>query len=489
MKLKNVLAYCLIKNTKMIQELLEQDIQEITQDTRQVKQGSLFIAIKGAHFDGHDLVAEAIKAGALAVVVERVPEDTSLPFVLVSDTAKAAAQIANAFYQNPSGKLQVVGVTGTNGKTTITHLVDQIASQLGRKTGIIGTMYNKVNQEVIPTVNTTPDSITLQNLLSQMAVKEVDVAALEVSSHGLSLGRAWGVDFDVAAFTNLTQDHLDFHHTMEEYFYAKSLLFSQLGNTYSDKKKLAVINRDDTYGNRLVHMTSANVLTYGCQGKGDIQGSDIVITSTGTQFKLRYQGEDYAIQTQLVGLFNVYNLLAVIGISIGLGYNLEEVIKIIPLIEPTSGRFQLVDNAKKVAAVVDYAHTPDGLENVLETSQDITDKHIYCVVGCGGDRDKTKRPIMADIAVKYADTAIFTSDNPRTEEPEAILQDMVAHLEVTNYLVEVDRKKAIELALDMAEEGDLVLVAGKGHETYQIIGEEKSHFDDREIISQYLVKE
>ena len=350
-------------------------------------------------------------------------------------------------------------------------------------------MYNKVNQEVIPTVNTTPDSITLQNLLSQMAVKEVDVAALEVSSHGLSLGRAWGVDFDVAAFTNLTQDHLDFHHTMEEYFYTKSLLFSQLGNTYSDKKKLAVINRDDTYGNRLVHMTSANVLTYGCQGKGDIQGSDIVITSTGTQFKLRYQGEDYAIQTQLVGLFNVYNLLAVIGISIGLGYNLEEVIKIIPLIEPTSGRFQLVDNAKKVAAVVDYAHTPDGLENVLETSQDITDKHIYCVVGCGGDRDKTKRPIMADIAVKYADTAIFTSDNPRTEEPEAILQDMVAHLEVTNYLVEVDRKKAIELALDMAEEGDLVLVAGKGHETYQIIGEEKSHFDDREIISQYLVKE
>lgn len=484
MRLKDVLRYCFLLESAN-QSYLDKDITTITQDTRQVTKGSLFIAIAGANFDGHILIQEALEKGATAVVVERRPADQTMPYILVPDTKKALAEIANAFYGNPSERLNVVGVTGTNGKTTITHLVDQIANLLGHKAGIIGTMYNKIDDQVLPTINTTPDSITIQTLLHQMNCAGVSVSALEVSSHGLAQGRTWGIDFDVAVFTNLTQDHLDFHGSMEEYFLAKSLLFSQLGNSYSGKRKLAVINRDDAYGRKLSQMTSANVLTYGCEGKGDLQARQIQIDSTGTSFNLYYQEVFYEVQTLLIGEFNVYNLLATIGVTIGLGYNFKEVLEVIPAVKPVMGRFQLVTNAKKVAAIVDYAHTPDGLENVLETAQEIATKKIFCVVGCGGDRDRTKRPLMAEIALKYATTAIFTTDNPRTEEPMSIVEDMLAGTRQDNYIIELDRKKAIQLALDLAEEGDLVLVAGKGHETYQITGETTIHFDDSEIIREY----
>lgn len=484
MKLKDVLRYCFLLES-VNESYLNKDITTITQDTRQVTKGSLFIAIEGANFDGHSLIQEALEKGATAVVVERRPNDQTMPFVLVPDTKKALAEIANAFYGNPSETLNVVGVTGTNGKTTITHLVDQIVNLLGHKAGIIGTMYNKIDDQVLPTINTTPDSITIQKLLQQMNRAGVSVSALEVSSHGLAQGRTWGIDFDIAVFTNLTQDHLDFHGSMEEYFLAKSLLFSQLGNSYTGKRKLAVINQDDSYGRKLSKMTSANVLTYGCEGQGDLQARRIRIDSTGTSFNLCFQEVSYEVQTMLIGEFNVYNLLAAIGVTIGLGYNFEEVLEVIAAIKPVMGRFQLVANAKKVAAIVDYAHTPDGLENVLETAQEIATKKIFCVVGCGGDRDKTKRPLMAEIALKYATTAIFTTDNPRREEPMSIVEDMIAGTHQDNYMIELDRKKAIQLAMDLAEEGDLVLVAGKGHETYQITGEKTIHFDDSEIISEY----
>lgn len=490
MKLKDLLDYCLLVEPMTDEGCLEIDIKSITQDTRQVTEGSLFVAIKGATFDGHQLVEEAMAQGAAAVVVERRPSDTTLPYILVPDTKKALAEIANAFYHNPSSQLQVVGVTGTNGKTTITHLVEQIANHLDRKTGIIGTMYNKIDQKRLPTINTTPDSITIQKLFHDMIQAGVEVAALEVSSHGLAQGRTWGIDFDIAVFTNFTQDHLDFHGSMAEYYLAKSLLFSQLGNTYTGKHKLAVINRDDVYGRKIGELTSMNVVTYGCQGEGDIQARDIGIQGTGTHFTLDYHGQCYDIQTKLIGEFNVYNLLAAIGVAVGLGYELERVVASIPSLEPVAGRFQLVPNQKQVTAIVDYAHTPDGLENVLETAQKIATKDIFCVVGCGGDRDTTKRSLMGNIALKYATTVIFTSDNPRSENPLSIVADMVADttLSADDYLVEVDRKAAIELALNMAQEGDLVLVAGKGHETYQIIGETTTHFDDSEIIKDYQIK-
>lgn len=486
MKLKDVLAYCFLVEP-LETEFLEKDIQLVTQDTRQVVKDSLFIAIAGAKFDGHRLLREAIEQGATAVVVEKRPADKDLPYILVPDTKKALAEIANAFYQNPSEKLTVVGVTGTNGKTTITHLVDQIASRLGHKTGMIGTMYNKVDQEIIPTINTTPDSLTLQKLLHQMVAGGVDVAALEVSSHGLAQGRSWGIDFDVAVFTNFTQDHLDFHDTMEDYFLAKSLLFSQLGNTYAGKRKLAVINSDDAYGRKMIGLTSMNVITYGCRGDGDLQAQDIQIEATGTRFTLSFHGKIYAVRTQLIGEFNVYNLLAAIGVAIGIGYDLERVIAVMPQIEPVNGRFQLVPNSKQIAAIVDYAHTPDGLENVLETARRIGKQQIFCVVGCGGDRDKTKRPLMAKIALDYSTTAIFTTDNARSEDPQTIVADMLAENTKDNYLIELDREKAIHLAMDMAEAGDIVLVAGKGHETYQITATETIHFDDSEVIREYQV--
>lgn len=482
MKLNNVLKYCFL--LEPADKLYDKDITTITQDTRQVTEGSLFIAIEGATFDGHTMSHVALEKGAVAAVVEKRPSDPTIPYILVPDTKKALAEIANAFYDNPSKQLKVVGVTGTNGKTTITHIIDQIANYLGQKAGIIGTMYNKIDQKVLPTINTTPDSITIQKLFKKMNQAKVDVVALEVSSHGLAQGRTWGIDFDVAVFTNLTQDHLDFHGSMEEYFLAKSLLFSQLGNTFTGKHKLAVINCDDPYGRKMSQLTSMNVLTYGC-GKGDLQASNIGIDSTGTVFTLTFQGKSYKLQTQLIGEFNVYNLLAAIGVSIGLGYNFRDVLEAIPMIKPVMGRFQLVPNAKKVAAIVDYAHTPDGLENVLKTAQEIATKKIYCVVGCGGDRDKTKRPIMAEIALRYATKVIFTTDNPRKEDPRKIVEEMVAGSHQDNYLIELDRQKAIQLALDLAEEGDIVLVAGKGHETYQITGDETIHFDDSEVISEY----
>lgn len=485
MKLNKVLSYCFLIEVQPGGNFLDKDIKTITQDTRQVVQDSLFIAIEGAKFDGHEMIQQALEQGAVAVVVEKRPSDQSIPYILVPDTKKALAEIANAFYQTPSEKLKVVGVTGTNGKTTITHLVDQIANQLGDKAGIIGTMYNKIDTKILPTINTTPDSITIQQLFQQMNQAGVKVSALEVSSHGLAQGRTWGIDFDVAVFTNLTQDHLDFHGTMDEYFLAKSLLFSQLGNSFTGKHKLAVINWDDNYGRRMCELTSMNVLSYGCRGEGDLQACDIRIKTTGTSFTLSFHNQTYKVQTNLIGEFNVYNLLAAIGVSIGLGYNFAKVIESIPLIQPVMGRFQLVPNLKKVAAIVDYAHTPDGLENVLKTAQEIATKKIYCVVGCGGDRDKAKRPMMAEIALTYATSAIFTTDNPRTEDPLSIVEDMITGNQKDNYLIELDRKKAIQLAMDLAEEGDIVLVAGKGHETYQIIGEETSDFDDSEIINHY----
>lgn len=485
MKLKELVQCCQIEATSTTIEDQTQEITAVTQDSRQVKPGSIFVAIKGTVFDGHDKIIEAITNGAIAVVVEKRPKQKEIPYFLVPDTKKALAEVAAAFYKNPSQTLQVVGVTGTNGKTTVTHLISQISKLLGHKASLVGTMYSKIEEKELPTINTTPDSLTLQRLLREMNDASVDVAALEVSSHGLMQERTWGIDFDVAVFTNLTQDHLDFHKTMDEYFHAKSLLFSQLENTYSKKKKLAVINCDSPYGLKLEKLLKGDYLSYGCKGKGSLQAIDIQIEATYTCFTLLFAGERYAVKSALIGAFNVYNLLAAIGAALGLGYELAEILEVVPLLEPVRGRFQLVKNAKNVTAIVDYAHTPDGLEKVLQTISKIAKQKVFCVVGCGGDRDKGKRPLMAKIAQNYADTAIFTMDNPRSENPMSIIEDMMTGSQRDNYLIEIDRKKAIQQALDLAEEGDMVLVAGKGHETYQVIGEQTLHFDDSEVIRNY----
>lgn len=464
----------------------EIQISSIEQDTRKVTAGTCFVCIKGTCFDGHSFVQQAIDQGAVLIVSEQ-PVASEVPVLIVSNTKKALAQLSSLFYQNPSKKLGMIGVTGTNGKTTITHLVAEILSNLGAATGIIGTMYAKYKETEIPTVNTTPDALTLQSILAEMETHRVQNCAMEVSSHGLVQGRVWGVDFDTAVFTNLSQDHLEYHHTMEEYFYAKSLLFSQLGNTY-DENKRAVINIDDPYGEKLLQLTAQNVLTYGCSKQAMMRADNIKVSHEGTKFDLCFAGNSYPVSMKMIGDFNVYNALAAIGACYCQGYSIAAIISELSKITGVKGRFELVPNNKEVTVIVDYAHTPDGLLNVLQTAQKFAEGKIFCVVGCGGDRDPSKRSVMADIAIDYSDVPIFTSDNPRTEEPETILDEMTAHLSQEQYQRFVDRKKAIEAALEQASGKDVVLIAGKGHENYQIIGTTKHHFDDVEVVKEYFMK-
>lgn len=460
-------------------------IEKITSDTRQIVPGACFVCIEGYTVDGHDLIAEAEQKGAILIVAQKTVT-TDLPYLLVGSTKKALAILSDAFYEQPSQKLKMIGVTGTNGKTTVTHMIDHILRSHGKKTGLTGTMYNRILDQTFNTVNTTPDIVTNQSLLAKMFEQQVEACTMEVSSHGLVQGRVWGIDYDVAVFTNLSQDHLGFHHTMQEYFYAKSLLFAQLGNKYQLKNpKAAVINCDDSYGEQLIDLTSAPVLTYSCKNKGTINAKDIHIDSQGTVFRLEIFGEERLVRLKLVGMFNVYNALAAIGAAYVLGLPLEKTLSALEKMEGVRGRFQLIPNSSGVSVIVDYAHTPDGLLNVLETIQEFKKRKVYCVVGCGGDRDSSKRMIMAEIAVQNADVAVFTSDNPRTEDPEIILDQMTQNLSAEQYVRIRDRKKAIDYALLHAEKDDVVLIAGKGHEDYQIIGKEKIHFDDVEVVNAF----
>lgn len=471
------------------QKLRDVEFTDLTQDTRHITPGCCFVAIKGLNFDGHDHVQEAADAGAKLIIVERPVEITGPATVItVPNTYKALAQISARFFDDPSAAMTMFGVTGTNGKTTITHLISKILDDHGSTTGIIGTMYNKIGNQKLPTINTTPDPHTTQKLLRQMVDHGVMECAMEVSSIALVQGRAWGVDFDTAVFTNLTEDHLDYHKTVENYFDAKALLFSQLGNSYhkGQKPKTAVINIDDPYGRRLIEKTAANVLTYGTHGQGILQAKNIKVTSHGTKFDLQIYGQTYPVHLQLMGDFNVYNALAAFGATYEHGLPSEEIIKSLENVKGVRGRFQVVPNDQDVTVIVDYAHTPDGLKNVLNTINAFAEKRVFCVVGCGGDRETKKRPIMAKIAVNNATDVVFTADNPRTEDPELILDEMVAGLSTKSYNRNSDRREAIYFALTQAQPGDVVLIAGKGHEDYQIVGTTKHHFDDVEVVNDFF---
>lgn len=480
MKASNLIASIQFKRlSKELPKDLE--INSITQDTREITEGSLFVCITGALFDGHQFAQDAVEKGAVLLIAEK-PIDVSVPIIYVANANRAMAIVADAFYDHPSQDFRIIGVTGTNGKTTITHLIDQIFRDHQEVTGVIGTMYRRIGNTTFETKNTTPDSLTLQKTFAEMRQKNVTTCAMEVSSHSLVQGRVWGTDFDIAVFTNLSQDHLEYHHTMEEYAHAKSLLFSQLGNIYNpEKPKYAILNMDDPVGRDFRKMTAAEVLTYGIEEAADFRANSIEITNHGTRFLLEFNGKEYPVHLQLAGKFNILNALGAIGAAYAAGLELETIISSLEGISGVRGRFELVKGPQDFAVVVDYAHTPDGLLNVLTTINEFKTGDVYCVVGCGGDRDKTKRPKMARIAMDYADHVIFTSDNPRTEDPNEILKDVVAELgSDESYLLEVDRRKAIELAVKKAQANDIILIAGKGHEDYQIIGTTKHHFDDVE---------
>lgn len=461
----------------------------------QVKPGDAFCCIVGLKADGHAFAQDAVDRGATVLVVERMLEvkgDNDVTFILVNDTRKAMAHLAAHFYRMPTQDLSLVGITGTNGKTTTAHLVEHIASTLGKTTGMIGTVGIDIAGKALPADHTTPESCDLQHIFAEMRDAGCDVVAMEVSSHALDLDRVWDSTFAVTAFTNLTQDHLDYHKTFEAYFAAKRRLFS------ADYPAKRVINIDSTWGERLVADAleqGDEVITTGFAENADIHPIEIAYDVARTRIVLGVRGEAIAFEYPLVGKFNVENVMTAFGIALELGFAPHDIARALSDVPPVPGRIEHVmlgpgegsDWARQIAVYVDYAHTPDAIEKALASVKQLTKGKTIVVFGCGGDRDATKRPLMGKAALA-ADFAVVTSDNPRTESPDAIIEDIVAGMQECGerFSVEPDRKRAIEHALSLAHPGDSVLIAGKGHEDYQIIGTTKHPFDDREVARQAL---
>lgn len=464
----------------------ELTIRNLVTNHLHVRCGDLFICLKGATVDGHQFARAAVQKGAVAIIAERFIK-VSVPVIYVDSTHKVLPKLVNEFYQYPSQNFTLFGVTGTNGKTTVSYLLNDIFSLYNHHTGLIGTIEIKINNKNMPSQLTTPDPATLQKIMAKMVEHKVDTVFMEVSSHALSLGRIHGCDFDVAIFTNLTQDHLDFHQTMENYLHAKSLLFSQLGSSLK-RQKYVVLNLDDPASEFLMTVTAQPVLTYSCKKHAHVIAKDIEITTTYTKFLLVTPVGEVVIRSPLIGMFNVSNMLAAATAAIAKDVPLPVIKSALENVENVPGRFEVIEPKDKITVIVDYAHTPDSLKNVLQTIQSFAIGKISLVVGTGGDRDRKKRPLMGEVAVQYADEVTFTSDNPRTEDPEQILKDMVNNLQASNYTIEIDRKKAIHRAIQFAEQDDVILIAGKGHETYQEIHGVKYDFDDRKIAKEALNK-
>lgn len=468
---------------------IDLEITAVTADSRKVQVGSLFVALVGHNVDGHRFCSQAIAHGAVALLVENdrdIAYSQGITVIKVSDTRRALAILADAFYGHPSRQLKVIGVTGTNGKTTTTHLIRSILEDQGYKTGLIGTISTVIGHEVVESKNTTPESIDLHQTLARMVAANCQYAIMEVSSHALYQGRVRGAEYASSIFTNLTQDHLDYHRTLEEYRNAKGLLFAQMGNTYGARHRPVILNGDDPTSIKYAKMTAAPVITYGIEQKADVHARNLVIGDHGITFWLETWMGSAEVTLQLTGKFNVYNSLAAIAATLIEGIDLGSIIASLAKVTGVDGRLQRVDGGQCYTVLVDYAHTPDSLENVLTTIRQFAKGRVITIVGCGGDRDRGKRPLMARIASKWSDYTIFTSDNPRHEEPEAIIADMVAGLSEAersflNYEVVIDRKAAIYRGISEANKQDIVLIAGKGHETYQDFGDHTIHFDDRKI--------
>lgn len=453
-------------------------VEALTLDSRNAGAGSLFFAVSGTRFDGHDFIARVVEQGCKAIIAEKevtVPEGVTL--IVTDNSHKAAGIVASNFYGEPSRQLKLVGITGTNGKTTTTTLLYNLFMQLGYTTGLLSTVVNKIGAETIPSTHTTPDPIALNALLAQMVDANCEYCFMEVSSHAIHQHRIAGLEFAGGVFTNITHDHLDYHNTFKEYLDVKKRFFDELPAT-----AFALTNIDDKNGRVMVQNTRAKVVSYAMKSPADYKVK--VLENQFSGLVLNINGKE--VWSRLVGDFNAYNLLTAYAVSILLGEEEEEVLRVLSSLESVEGRFQYFISESGVVAIIDYAHTPDALENVLKTISNIRTKNetLYTVVGCGGDRDKTKRPEMARIACELSDKVILTSDNPRSEDPNQIIEEMNAgvpghHFKKT--ISVVDRKQAIKTAISMAEKGDIILIAGKGHEKYQEINGVKHDFDDRKI--------
>ncbi len=457
------------------------EIKGVNIDSRKIESGHLFIAMKGTQVDGHKFISKAIELGAVAILLEDMPEvlDDKVTYIQVASTEEDAGKVATMFYGDPSHKLKLVGVTGTNGKTTIATLLYRMFREFGYKVGLLSTVCNYINDEEYPASHTTPDPIELNSLLAKMVDEGCEYAFMECSSHAIHQHRIGGLDFVGGIFTNLTRDHLDYHKTFENYRNAKKMFFDGLS-----KNAFAITNADDKNGMIMVQNTKATVKTYSIKRMADFRAKILECHFEGMYLEI--DGKEVGVQ--FIGKFNVSNLLAVYGAAIMLGKKPEEILIAMSTLKSVNGRLEPIQSPEGFTAVVDYAHTPDALENVLNAIHDVLDGkggHVITVCGAGGHRDKGKRPLMAQEAVKQSDTVILTSDNPRDEEPQAIIDDMLAGLDTTQrkkVLTIVDRKEAIRTAAMMAKKGDVILVAGKGHENYQEINGVKHHFDDHEVI-------
>ncbi len=458
-------------------------IGKVCFDSRKVEKGDLFVAVKGTRVDGHQFIDDVIQKGCSAVVSEQVPRNMeNVTFCQVADSAAALGIIASNYYGNPSHKLKLVGVTGTNGKTTTVFLLYQLFRNLGYNVGMLSTVHNKINDDIISSTHTTADALQLNALMKEMAEAGCTHCFMEASSHAIHQKRVSGLNFDVAVFTNITHDHLDYHKTFDEYIAAKKKLFDDLASD-----SFALVNVDDKRGAVMLQNTRAEKKTYSVQKLSDFKSKIISNTLQGLELEI----DNKRVWFTLIGDFNAYNILAAYATAVLLGEDPEQILTSLSALGPVPGRFERVKTDSPIIAVVDYAHTPDALKNVLDTIQKVrtANEQVITVVGCGGNRDKTKRPVMANIACKMSDKVILTSDNPRNEEPETIIEEMKAGVSPADYkkmLSITDRKEAIKTAVALARDEDIILVAGKGHETYQEIKGVKYDFDDRKIVAEMI---
>jgi UDP-N-acetylmuramoyl-L-alanyl-D-glutamate--2,6-diaminopimelate ligase len=467
------------------------EVAAVVSDSRRAAPGACFVAIKGYQTDGHAYIRAAIAAGARAVVYDNPAFESQIPpevaAALVSDARKACAAMSVAFWDSPSSSLVVTGCTGTNGKTTSVTLVDAICRGQGYASAALGTLGRSVDGVTEPTSHTTLDSVELQGALAALRDQGITHVAMEVSSHALSLHRTWGTKFDVVAFTNLTQDHLDFYASMDEYLEAKALLFTEYAELARPEKQLqAAINVDDPAGRSLVQRAACPVITYGLgaasDGEPDVTARNVSHSRKGARLDLCAGGEAVALELRLLGRFNVLNALCATGCGLALGVDLPAIAQALAAVPPVPGRFERVDEGQDFSVAIDYGHSPDGLRNILSSARELTTQRLLCVFGCGGDRDRSKRPLMGSIAEDLADVIVITSDNPRSEPPQAIIDDIRGGLAggKAEVHIEPDRRLAIDLAVSLCRRGDMLVIAGKGHETYQIFAHETIHFDDCE---------
>jgi UDP-N-acetylmuramoyl-L-alanyl-D-glutamate--2,6-diaminopimelate ligase len=459
-------------------------ISKIEFDSRKIELDAVFVAIRGTLSDGHDYIEKAIALGARVIICEAFPSELTagVTFIQVADTNEALAYLSANFYENPSAKIKLVGVTGTNGKTTIASLLYQLFKKAGYKVGLLSTVKIMVDADEFKATHTTPDSLTLNYYLDQMVQEGCEFCFMEVSSHGIHQKRTAALEFAGGVFTNLSHDHLDYHNTFAEYRDVKKAFFDQLSKT-----AFAITNGDDKNGGIMLQNTKAKKITYALKSYADYKAQILENQLSGLLLKIN----DNEVWVKLIGSFNAYNLLAIFAVAVEMGIEKVEALRLLSELESVSGRFQFIVSDTKITAIVDYAHTPDALENVLQTVEDIRTKNeqLITVVGCGGDRDTSKRPIMAEIAASLSDKAIFTADNPRTEDPEAIIQEMEKGVAPQHYkktLSILDRKQAIKTACQLANPNDIILIAGKGHETYQEIQGVRYDFDDLKIVTELL---